>query len=205
MSETIPLFPLKMVLLPGVRIPLHIFEDRYKLMTKECVDADSEFGLMMGVDDEFETVGCAARVTDVINTFTDGRMNIIVEGTDRIRLIERHDDQAYISGTVERLPDLEEEMNAVLVEKTRALYVEALKLSIGWYRAPKRAGEAVGLLSYTIASALGMPEDRQQLLLEETSVNRRYELLKETLESTLTGLREHAHRVSGNGKAHRGP
>ena len=140
-----------------------------------------------------------------VASYDDFTERLAILWADRIRLIERHDDQAYISGTVERLPDLEEEMNAVLVEETRALYVEALKLSIGWYRAPKRAGEAVGLLSYTIASALGMPEDRQQLLLEETSVNRRYELLKETLESTLTGLREHARRVSGNGKAHRGP
>ena len=203
MSEELPLFPLRVVLFPGCRVPLHIFEDRYKLMITECLENGTEFGLMLGSDDEFKQVGCAARVTDVINQFADGRMNIIIEGTDRVRLIERKDDKAYLSGIVERIED-EDEPATTLIDETRALYTEALKLSIGWYRAPAQDDEPAGFLSYTIASTLGMPLDRQQILLEQTSITGRFRLLREMLERTLSGLREHARRTGGNGKVHRG-
>ncbi len=100
MSETLPLFPLGLVLLPGNHVPLHIFEDRYRVMIAECVENESEFGIVFGTDADFKPVGCAARVTDIVNRFADGRLNIVITGTDRIRLIERHNDKAYISGIV---------------------------------------------------------------------------------------------------------
>ena len=202
MSEHLPLFPLGMVLFPGQRVPLHIFEERYRLMIGECLESETEFGLMFGTDDDFKGIGCAARVTDVINQFADGRLNIIVEGTDRIRLIERSDDQPYISGMVERVPDEGDTPPPPIVERTRNLYVEALRLSIGWYRAPEHESEDIAALSYRIAAALGIPPERQQILLEQTSIGNRYRLLKDTLEDALEGLREHARKVSGNGKAH---
>ena len=200
MSETLPLFPLGMVLLPGCRVPLHIFEDRYKQMIGECLEDDTEFAMVLGTDDDFAEIGCAARVTDVVNTFADGRLNIVIEGTDRIRIIERDDSENYISATIERVKDEAAEPPARLIEETRKLYVEALKLSVGWYRAPAREGESIGLLSYAIGSALGLPPEKQQVLLEQTSIVDRLKLLKEMLESALGGLREHAKKVSGNGK-----
>ena len=204
MSEELPLFPLGMVLFPGCRVPLHIFEDRYKLMVTECLENHTEFVLILGSDDDFKQVGCAARVTDVINQFADGRLNIIIEGTDRVRLIERRDDKAYLSGIVERIEDEVDQPAATLIDETRALYTEALKLSIGWYRAQAQENESAGLLTYTIASTLGMPVDRQQILLEQTSITGRFRLLREMLERTLGGLREHARKIGGNGKVHRG-
>lgn len=202
MSEKLPLFPLGMVLFPAGRVPLHIFEDRYKQMIGQCVEDGSEFCIVYGNDDAFSDIGCAARVTDVVNTFADGRMNIVVEGTDRIRVVDRHDDQAYITGTIDRVPDEGAQPDTVLVDETRSLYVDALKLSIGWYRAPARAGEDLGVLSYAIGAALGLPPERQQTLLEQTSVAERFGLLREMLTSALGGLREHARKTTGNGKAH---
>jgi ATP-dependent Lon protease len=203
MSETLPLFPLGMVLFPGCRVPLHIFEDRYKQMIAECLEHKTEFCIVMGTDDDFADIGCGAHVSDVINTFADGRMNIVVEGTDRIRIIDRNTEGPYITGTVERVPDEGREPDKKLVSETRKLYVEALKLSIGWYRAPERVDESTGLLSYAIGSALGLPAERQQILLEQTSIAERFRLLREMLESALGGLREHARKVGGNGRVHR--
>ena len=139
-------------------------------------------------------------MTDVINRFADGRMNIIIEGTDRIRVLETKDGKPYKSGIVERVADDTDAPSKALVSETRDLYIEALKLSIGWYRAPAQDDESIGLLSYTIAASLGIPVDRQQILLEQTSIAGRFRLLREMLERTLSGLREHARRVSGNGK-----
>jgi Lon protease-like protein len=202
MSQDIALFPLGMVLLPGVRVPLHIFEDRYKLMISECLEKNAEFGMMWGTDDDFKIVGCTARVTDVINRFADGRMNVVVEGIERIHLIEQKEANPYISGLVERIPDETDSPDRKLVNETRALYVEALKLSIGWYRAPSEDHEDIGKLSYTIASSLNLPADSQQTLLEELSVESRFRFLRDILSQTLGGLREHARRIGGNGKAH---
>ena len=202
MTEMLPLFPLSMVLFPGCRVPLHIFEERYRLMIGECVENGTEFGLVMGSDDDFAEIGCAARVADVVNRFADGRMNVIVEGTDRIRISDRQDDQPYITGTVERIPDEESEPADDLVEATHELYVEALKLSVGWYRAPSTQDQPFGAMSYAIGSSLGLPPDIQQKLLEDTSIPGRFEQLREALENVLGGLRDHARKTSGNGKVH---
>ena len=78
--EQFPLFPLGLVLLPGEVVPLHIFEDRYKLMIGECLEGESEFGIVWLSDDGLKEVGCSARIARVLERFEDGRLNILVEG-----------------------------------------------------------------------------------------------------------------------------
>ena len=87
--ESFPLFPLGLVLLPGELVPLHIFEERYKLMIGECLEQESEFGIIWLSDDGLKEVGCSARITRVLERFDDGRLNILVEGTDPFRLARR--------------------------------------------------------------------------------------------------------------------
>ena len=96
-DNELPLFPLDMVLLPARKVPLHIFEDRYQQMIRECLEQKSEFGLLWGTDEQFSDVGCVAKVTKLVTEFPDGRMNIMIEGTSRFRLINRQDIHAYIS------------------------------------------------------------------------------------------------------------
>ncbi len=88
MSE-LGLFPLGIVLLPSEQIPLHIFEDRYQELIGECLDEDREFGLIYADDDGLREIGTRAAVTQVLERFEDGRLNIVVEGRDRFRLLER--------------------------------------------------------------------------------------------------------------------
>ncbi len=59
--ERFPLFPLGLVLLPGEVVPLHIFEERYKTMIGECLEEESEFGILWMGDDGLQEIGCAAR------------------------------------------------------------------------------------------------------------------------------------------------
>ena len=79
MSE-IGLFPLGIVLLPTEQVPLHIFEDRYKELIGECLAEEREFGLVYADDDGLRQVGTLAAVTEVLERFDDGRLNIVVEG-----------------------------------------------------------------------------------------------------------------------------
>ena len=101
--ERFPLFPLGLVLIPHELVPLHIFEERYKLMIGECLEQDSEFGIVWLSDDGLKEVGCSARVTKVLERFEDGRMNVLVEGTSPFRLVRRIDDLPYPAGDVEPL------------------------------------------------------------------------------------------------------
>src|SRR5918995_7547185 len=100
-----PLFPLGLVLLPGEKVPLHIFEERYKQMIGECLDEEREFGIIWLADDALKDVGCAARITRVLERFDDGRLNIVVEGTVPFRLTRRIEDLPYPAGDVEPLAD----------------------------------------------------------------------------------------------------
>jgi Lon protease-like protein len=198
-SDTdLPLFPLDLVLLPHRRMPLHIFEERYKLMINESMENQTEFGMVWGSDDDFYDIGCAARVVHLINRFPDGRMNIVIEGTRRFRVVKRQEIHPYISATIQEIDDDDEPYNLDLGNRVKALYEEALKLSLGW-PAIKPSAMELGHLSYIVAANLSMPLNEQQALLENTSVNARLSTVADALEKALVSLREIKRRTGGNG------
>jgi ATP-dependent protease La (LON) substrate-binding domain len=109
-SRGFPLFPLGIVALPTERIPLHIFEDRYRRMIERCLAAapgslEREFGILWLSDDELKDVGCACEIDAVLDRMDDGRLNILARGTRPFRLIERQDELPYPAGVVEFLSD----------------------------------------------------------------------------------------------------
>src|SRR3989440_10231938 len=95
LEESFPLFPLELVLLPEEVVPLHIFEERYKLMIGSCLEEDSEFGIIWLADDGLREVGCSARVAQVLERTEDDRMNILVRGERPFRLDRRVEDLPY--------------------------------------------------------------------------------------------------------------
>src|SRR3954466_15589334 len=111
-TDRFPLFPLPLVLLPSEVVPLHIFEERYKLMIGECLESDSEFGIVWLGDDGLREIGCTARVTQVLAELDDGRLNILVSGGRPFRLLRRIDDMAYPAGEVEMLDDTDTDADA---------------------------------------------------------------------------------------------
>jgi Lon protease-like protein len=197
-DKELPLFPLDMVLLPGRKVPLHIFENRYKQMVREALDQDSEFGLVWGTDDQFCDIGCTARVSKLIADYPDGRMNIIIEGLGRFRVVERQDIHPYISAVVASVEDATEPYQIELGNRLKSLYSETVKLSIGW-TSPPPPTEDLSRISYIVASQLNLPLEKQQSLLEDTSVNSRLALVANILESALSGLKEIKRRTGGNG------
>ncbi len=110
MSTTLPLFPLNVVLFPGMALPLHIFEPRYREMITTCVAAARPFGVVLikagaevGAPAMPHPVGTTAQITTV-EQMPDGRLNIETVGYERFRILALHDDQAYLTGTVEPFP-----------------------------------------------------------------------------------------------------
>src|SRR3954468_4640240 len=111
-TETVrdfPLFPLGIVALPNEVVPLHIFEERYKTMISECLNADREFGIVWLSDEGLRPVGCACAITEVLERADDGRMNILTQGTRPFRVVERLEHLPYPAGEVEFLADRSEQ------------------------------------------------------------------------------------------------
>ena len=197
----IGLFPLELVLLPSERVPLHIFEDPYKELISVCVAKTSEFGLILETEDGLRDVGTRTGVLEVVHTFDDGRMNVLVEGRDRFRLVYQTGGRSFRTAYVEPLededgPPSEEEAEAAL-EVFRRLVQVAEAEEIG---EPAEGGVA---LSFQLAARVDFGPELKQELLELRSERQRLVRLVELLERAVVGLareREVRERASGNGK-----
>jgi len=180
--DSFPLFPLGLVMLPSEIVPLHIFEERYKLMIGECLDEEKEFGIVWFSDDELHEIGCAGRVTQVLERTDDGRMNILVQGSRPFRLLERIPDLPYPAGAIEMLDDEEPPPADDVTEAARERYAALVERVTD--RRPEDT-ELEALDAYGMAATIEFALEPKQELLEERSEPRRLELVSEMLETTL--------------------
>jgi Lon protease-like protein len=199
------LFPLGLALLPGEVVPLHIFEERYKKLIGERLE-EGEFGIVLADEDSVRECGTAARVAQLLEETDDGRMNILVEGVRRFRIVEvlaPDDPEAeYLSAEVEYYRDAEPEGSETLREAVLELYARMLVLmDVEDPQEPE--GEAP--LSFRIASTVDFGASLKQELLESLSEEQRLETLLTVLTSLLPRLelrKEREDAIRGNGKGH---
>jgi ATP-dependent Lon protease len=91
----IPLFPLDVVLFPRMLLPLHIFEQRYKIMIGRCLEEEIEFGMVLATQGAIASVGCTARIVKKTKDYSDGKMDILAEGRSVFRLADLIDEREY--------------------------------------------------------------------------------------------------------------
>lgn len=96
----LPLFPLGLVLFPRTSLPLHIFENRYKLMISGLLEGTREFGVVLTLEKGVASVGCTARIDRVAKTYDDGRLDIETTGYRRFEIEALNEDQPYLTGNV---------------------------------------------------------------------------------------------------------
>lgn len=101
----LPLFPLELVLLPHVNLPLHIFEPRYKEMIGDCLQNFWEFGILAVQDRKVQTIGCTASISEVLQRFPDGRMNILTRGRRRFEVSNLNEEKSYLRGNAKFFDD----------------------------------------------------------------------------------------------------
>ena len=104
-SRLIPLFPLNVVVFPRTRLPLHIFEERYKEMVGNAIRDESEFGIVMAKDDGIVNAGCTVAVEKVLQMYPDGRMDIMAFGKRRFEIAALNEDKSYLQGEVSFFDD----------------------------------------------------------------------------------------------------
>ena len=172
--ERIPLFPLNVVLFPGVPLPLHIFEPRYKLMIGTCIEENLEFGVVLSDENRIVSVGCTAKVLKLIKKFDDGRMDIISIGGERFRVSKLIDEKLYYEATVEYLAEAIESLPPdanPLIAAFESCYLLAHGTPA---ESPIEPGDE---LSYRLAAEIPLDLKMKQELLEERSERARRELL----------------------------
>src|SRR5690348_974833 len=104
-ARELGLFPLGTVLVPGELLPLHIFEQRYKELVADCLESEQQFVLLYADEAGTREVGTTARIVEVLERFDDGRLNIVVEGAEVVRVRELTRGHSYMTGTVEEAED----------------------------------------------------------------------------------------------------
>jgi len=198
--EDLGLFPLGLVLVPGEQIPLHIFEPRYRELIGECLDNDSEFGLVLGDDQEIRSVGTTAAVVEVLERHEDGRLDIVVEGRERFQILEETEGRSFRTAQVEELVDTGEEPDADEVERCLAAFRRLVETAEAELEESEPGSEG---LAYWIASRVDFGVDAKQQLLELLSERERVVRLAELLAQAIGALRfakTASERAAGNGR-----
>jgi Lon protease-like protein len=197
----IGLFPLGIVLLPTERVPLHIFEERYKELIGECLQADGEFGLVLADEEGMRTTGTRAAVVEVLERFPDGRLNIVVEGRDRFRIVRVTSGRSFDTAIIEDVPD-EEDLVAPVGEEL-AECLEAYRRLVD--AAGADAGEfdaGAGSVAFQIASVIDFTPEVKQELLELRSEGERLVKLTGLLDRAVDSVllqRRARERAAGDG------
>jgi len=174
----IPLFPLEIVLFPGSKIPLHIFEDRYKVLIGQCIETGEGFGINLVNGSLLNSIGCTAHIISVTKEYEDGRLDIVVEGDKRYTLLEQDKvKSAYLWGRVAFLPNNNEPSDHNLRKQVIGLYNEVMsKVYEGKFRLAVEETSPINL-SFKLAQKAGLPAEERQTLLEMNSEIKRIQYL----------------------------
>jgi Lon protease-like protein len=196
----LPLFPLDLVLLPRVPLPLHIFEPRYKEMIKECLDQNRAFGIVRSKEEGFANIGCTAEILNVLKTYPDGRMNILAEGQKRFEVLQVNQERTFLQAEVFYLEDEDDPPPVAEIEKAIRLHREIMELAGAHPGELEESDKAQ--LAYRLAGSLPFDPDFQQALLEMNSEAGRIHEVISFFERILPVLHRSAsakQRAGGNG------
>jgi Lon protease-like protein len=168
----LPLFPLGSVLFPRTSLPLHIFEDRYKLMMTELLDDSREFGVVLTLEQGIASIGCTARIDRVTKSYEDGRMDLETTGYRRFEIAELNEERPFLAGQVTFFDDDVETAPTpdALVLKAIAGYYAMRALKSGESLPEPRLND--NQLSFQLAQAVMDVHVRQTILMSRSESER---------------------------------
>jgi ATP-dependent Lon protease len=161
----IPLFPLDIVLFPGQAMPLHIFEPRYREMTRHCLETLSAFGIVLAREGSLAQTGCTAMIVKILKKYDDGRSDILTAGQSAFRLLRTHDEKSYLEADVEYFEEDFTEMDPAVSTRLVELCNQCHQILYG-EDAPRFETDGGISLAYHVASELPVEVAIRQTLLE---------------------------------------
>ena len=215
MEETLlPLFPLEIVLFPEEPLPLHIFEDRYKTMIGECLQAKAagkgqqEFGVILLEGQAVSSVGCTARIINLTRQYEDGRMDILTVGERRFEILLTNEERPYLQGTVDYFEDDGPDAPS---DKAAEIAIECFRNAMRKLRhaaeMPVHLTRPYRYLSFRLAAALPLDLKFKQQLLSLRNEPERLALVQRALEilmNQLNHVQESQQKAGGNGRVRHG-
>jgi Lon protease-like protein len=197
----IPLFPLDVVLLPGMALPLHIFEPRYKIMIGRCMNEVIEFGVILAADKGVARVGCTAEIAQKLKDYPDGRMDIMTEGRSVFHMLELLEEKEYYEAMVEYPVEDSASFDAGREARLTEIFQKAHWLLAGQQWTVASTDTDISL-AYRMAARLPLELAEKQELLEMRAEDARQDFLLRWLTTFLPQLERRVRmrqRAGGNG------
>lgn len=177
-KNNFPLFPLGIVLLPGMVLPLHIFEERYKIMINKCFQNKEHFGMVYYSGNKMHESGCSAEILEIVETHPDGRIDILIEGKKRFKANSINSDELYLQGDISFFDD-EYELEGPSLEKSKEEGILLLKEIVSLYDERNNAVSFEEFdpktVSFLLTSNSAFTMDEKQSFLEMINTRERLE------------------------------
>ena len=184
MTNFIPIFPLGIVVFPGETLNLHIFEPRYKQLVQESFVSKKHFGIPVVIDNTVNEIGTLVKITEITNTYEDGKMDIRAEGAKIFRILEtikNVPDKLY-SGAIVNYPENSDKINPLLLQQV-LLGIKELHAKLNINKELIKSPEE--LTSYDLAHHAGLSLEQEYELLGLFHEMQRLEYLKRHLQKVL--------------------
>lgn len=188
--------------MPGMPLPLHIFEPRYKVMIGRCLKERLEFGVVLARDRSAASIGCTAEIQRKLKDYPDGRMDILTEGRAIFRIMELLEDREYYEGIVDYLPEDAMRQDITKEKELTELFQQCHLLLFGHLWPGPEPQDQVAL-AYRIAARLPLDlRQRQQVLERRSESERREFLLRYTNELLPRLAQRQIAKQAGGGNGH---
>jgi Lon protease-like protein len=170
-------------MLPQMPLPLHIFEERYKLMINACLEKSTTFGIVFMDGSDIQSFGCTARIIEVLKRYGDGRLDILTQGKERFVIHDIYDRKPYLEGRITYFDD-EPENKPDACQKLARSGLELLKQFTEFSEIQEAYGFTEKLdarsISFIIAGFEGFTNEEKQRFLEMSST---YDRLRKSVAS----------------------
>ena len=183
MNDKIPIFPLPLVLLPGEKLPLHIFEEKYKKMIEHCLKNNKNFGIINSKNNDSLIIGCTASIDQVVGGENESReYDILVSGAERFIVKSYNTSEDYKQAYVKTWNDIDDTIDEALLQEANVFLYEVL-LKLG--ASSKIPQINMPNSSFEIASMLDIDKRAKKILLKSQSENDRLIVLKRILKKAI--------------------
>ena len=190
MTNFIPIFPLGVVVYPGEKLHLHIFEPRYKQLINECFELKKPFGIPTVVNNQMQDIGTLVEVTDIVQVYENGEMDIKTQGLQVFRVLEviKTVPEKLYSGAIVNYPENDTDAgNRELMQKV-VLGVKELHRLLNISKDFRKSDE--NLNSYDVAHHAGLSLEEEYEVLGLLREVQRQEYIRRHLQKVLPMLME---------------
>ena len=190
----VPLVPLPLVVAPGERVALHIFEARYKALIARCrkeaeTGGPAEFVIALSLSGDVAKVGTAVRIERILAQYADGRLDLVARGARRVRVEATQDVEPYRTALVEHWPDTDPDWDEALATRVVAQHRRLIKLTC-----EEEPGDSAyhgkASLAFELMPTSGLRPLERQRMLEMQTENARLRYLEGRLEQLLRSLQD---------------